>query len=166
MTTLAVELAVFIAIFYAAFRYWPWPLLQRMMDARQEQIGLALSSAEAARVDAASADAEREAALEAGRVLANEIVEQATHNAATLKAEAEARAQSEYDRIIAHAHAEVNLARHRAVEEAASELGEVVMAVVEKVIDREFDARAHNELLGEAVEALDATAASQPSGSL
>ena len=60
----------------------------------------------------------------------------------------------------------MQLARQRAVEEAAARLGDLVVDVVERIIGREVDAEAHRDLIDEAVTALsddsgatDATAA-------
>jgi F0F1-type ATP synthase membrane subunit b/b' len=60
---------------------------------------------------------------------------------------------------VGNAETEVALARQRAVEEAASRLGEIVMDVVERIIGREIDAEAHRDLIDEAVSALRADAA-------
>ena len=48
----------------------------------------------------------------------------------------------------------MQLARQRAVEEAAARLGELVVEVVERIIGREVDAEAHRDLIDEAVGAL------------
>ena len=54
--------------------------------------------------------------------------------------------------------------RQRAVEDAATLLGDVVMAVVEQVIGREVDADVHQDLIDQAVAAIDATAAAEAAG--
>jgi F0F1-type ATP synthase membrane subunit b/b' len=66
----------------------------------------------------------------------------------------QARGQAEYDRIVGNAEVEIALARQRAVEEAASRMGEVVMEVVERVIGREVNLDVHRDLIEEAVTAL------------
>jgi F-type H+-transporting ATPase subunit b len=164
MTTFAVETVVMLLILYLAIGKWPWPALKVMMAKRQEEISKALESAESARNDAASAEGERQTALAEGRAQAAEIVAQARRNTEQVASESEARAQAEYDRIIAHAQAEVVLERQRAVEDAAAMLGDVVMAVVTEVIDREADARVHQDLINQAVGALNATTGSERTG--
>ena len=158
MTTFIVETVVMLVIIWLVMKY-VWPLLKTMMEARQEEIGKALAAAEAARSDAANAEQERQVALAEGRQQAADVVEQARRNAAQITAESGSRAQAEYDRIVANAHAEVLLQRQRAVDEAASELGDVVMDVVAKVIDREADAEVHQSLIDQAVRALNASGA-------
>jgi len=79
---------------------------------------------------------------------------------------AQARGEAEFERIVGSADAEVALARQRAVDEAANRLGEIVMDVAERVIEREVDAEAHRELISEAVGALNAdTTGSAAAGS-
>jgi F-type H+-transporting ATPase subunit b len=156
--TFFVELAVFLLIIFLLSKYI-LPPLNRAMMARQEQIRSSLEAAESARADAAAADDERRAALEEGRRQAREIVAQANRTAEQVRADAQARAQVEYDRILANADAEVALHRQRAVEEAAGRMGEIVMEVVELVIGREVDATTHRDLIESAVAALSADAA-------
>src|SRR5580704_8027956 len=130
------------------------PPVNKALKERQDQIRSELQAADEAKSDAAAADAERREALEHARQQAREIVEQANRTAERLDAEAQSRGQSEYDRLVTSAEAEVRLARQRALEEAASRLGELVVEVVERIIGREMDAAAHRDLIDEAVDAL------------
>lgn len=159
MTTFAVETLVMILILFLVIRKWPWPALKKMMTARQDEIGKALASAESARSDAASAEAQRLVALEQGEALAAEILAQATRNAEQVVAESANKATADYERIVTSAAAEVVLERQRAIEEAATLLGDIVMDVVEQVISREVDAQVHEGLISEAVTAIDHSSA-------
>jgi F0F1-type ATP synthase membrane subunit b/b' len=96
--------------------------------------------------------------LEETRRTAQEILAQADRTAEAVRAGAQARGQTEYDRIVGSAESEVALARQRAVEEAANRLGEIVMNLVEQIIAREVSAEAHHDLISEAVRALQADA--------
>ena len=127
------------------------------MEKRQGEIEASLAAAEAARTDAASAEDERLRTVEQAKVSAAEIVAQGANTAAQIRASSASSAQAEYDRLVANAHNEVTLSRQRAIDEASSTLGSVVMEVVESVIGREVDAAAHADLIGQAVSALDAT---------
>jgi F-type H+-transporting ATPase subunit b len=151
--TFFIELAVSIVLIALLAKYVV-PPLNAAMEKRQEQIRASLDAAEQARADAAAADDERHAVLEEARHTAREIVAQANRTAEQVRTEAQARAQVEHERILASAETEVGLARQRAVEEAANRMSEIVMDLVEQVIRREVDARAHRELIEEAVAAL------------
>jgi F-type H+-transporting ATPase subunit b len=153
-----IELIVFLVILFYLVRKWPVPQIAEGMAKTQEKIRASLEAADQARADALAADEERHAALEEARRSAQEILAQADRTAEAVRVGAQARGQTEYERIVASAEAEVALARQRAVEEAANRLGEIVMDLVERVIAREVDAEAHHNLIEEAVSALNADA--------
>ncbi len=151
--TLYVELAAFVIVlaFLAKFVV---PPLNRALLQRAEKIRAEMSAAGQAMAEAEANDEERRAALEEARHHAREIVAQASQTAERVAAEAQARGQEEYDRIVASATAEVEQARQRAVDQAAERLGELVVEVVERIIGREVDAAAHQDLIDEAIQAL------------
>jgi F-type H+-transporting ATPase subunit b len=134
------------------------PFLGAMMARTQEKIRASLEAADKAAADAAAVDDERHHKLEEARQSAEEILAQARRTAEAVRTGAQARGQSDYDRIVGGAEVEVALARQRAVEEAANRLGQVVMDLVENVISREVSAQAHHDLIEEAVSALRADA--------
>src|ERR1019366_2531469 len=155
--TFIIELIVFIVLIVLIGKYII-PPINLAMAKRQEQIRASLDAADQARADAAAADDERRVVLEEARATAREIVAQANRTAEQVRTEAQAKGQTEYERIVGNAETEVGLARQRAVEEAASRMGEIVMDVVERIIGREVDAEAHRDLIDEAVSALRADA--------
>jgi F-type H+-transporting ATPase subunit b len=151
--TFFIELIVSILLIIAIYK-WVLPPVNKAMAERQEKIRESLEAADRARADAEAADDERRAVLEEARRQAREIVAQANGTAEHVRTEAQAQARTEYERIVGNAEVEIDLARQRAVEEAASRMGEIVMDVVERVIGREVNAEAHHDLIDEAVSAL------------
>lgn len=156
--SLGVSTLVFLIIVFLIGKY-VWPALKAGMEKRQGEISAALEAAEHARADAASAEEEKAKTVEAARSQGAEIVAQARSTAEQIRSQAASSAQAEYERIVASAGAEVALSRQRAIDEASTNLGSVVMDVVETVISRETDGAAHADLIGQAVNALDASAA-------
>ena len=154
--TFFVELFVLLVILFLTTKYIV-PPINKAMTKRQVEIRSSLEAAEAARTDAAAADDERRAVLDEARVQARDIVTQANAVADTVRAEMHDKGQAEYDRIVGSAEAEVALARQRAIDDAASQLGTIVMGVVERVIGREVDMKVHQDLVDESVSALRAT---------
>lgn len=151
--TFIVEIVAFLVVLAIMAKYI-LPPLNKMLRERQAGIRAELEAADLAKADAAAADDERRATLEEARHQAREIVAQANRTAEQVGVDAQARGQSEYDRMLAAAEAEVRLARQRALEEAAARLGDLVVDVVERIIGREIDVEAHRDLIGEAVQAL------------
>jgi F-type H+-transporting ATPase subunit b len=151
--TFFIELIVSIILILAVYK-WVLPPINKAMEERQEKIRVSLEAADQARVDAEAADDERRSVLEQARQQAREIVSTANRTAEQVRTDAQARGQSEYERIVGNADVEIALARQRAVEEAAARMGEVVMEVVERVIGREVNLEVHRDLIDEAVTAL------------
>jgi F-type H+-transporting ATPase subunit b len=151
--TFFIELAVSIVLILLIYKY-VIPPINKAMEERQEKIRASLEAADQARADAEAADDQRRSVLEEARHQAREIVAQANRTAEHVRTENQSRGESEYERVVASAQADIELARQRAVEESAARLGEIVMDVVERVIGREVAEEAHRDLLDEAVTAL------------
>lgn len=155
--TFFVELAAFIVILLIVWKKI-LPPLNKAMEARQEKIRSALEAADLARAEADAAGDERAKVLVAARDQAREIVAAAQATADAVKAESAGRGQAEYDRVVATAQGEVNTARQRAIDEASARIGEIVFDLVTKIVGREVDQSTHQDLVREAVAALNAEA--------
>ena len=153
--TFIVELVVVAVILYLVTKYI-LPPLNKAIESRQEKIRSSLELADQARAEAAAADDERAKVLAQARDQAREIVASAQATADQVKAEAGGRGQQEYERIVSSANAEVVTARQRAIDEASARIGELVFELVATIVGREVDQSAHEELIREAVAALNA----------
>jgi len=151
--TFVVEVVVVLAILWV-MKKKVLPVLNKAMVERQDKIRTALEAADQAQAQAAAAGDEREKLLSAARDQAREIVANAQATSDQIKAESGARGQAEYDRILANADAEVAQARQRAIDEASAKMGEIVFELVAKIVGREVDQSAHQDLVREAVASL------------
>jgi len=140
------------------------PYLNKVLTERQELIRGELEAADQAKADAEKADVERRALLEQARAQAREIVSHAQTAADQTKLRAEADAQAIHDRIVKAADAEVVIARRAAIEEVTARVGELVLAAAERVIGREIRASDHQELIDEAIAAVQAETAGAAAG--
>ena len=152
-----VELAVVVIILWLVTKYG-LPKLNEAITQRQEAIRTALAAADEARAAADAAGDERTRLLDEARDQARQIVSNAQAMSDQVKADSGARGQAEYDRIVAQGRAEVAAARQRAIDEASAKIGEIVFDLVAKVVGREVDQSAHQDLVREAVAALSAEA--------
>lgn len=151
--TLIVEIIAFLIVLFFLWRYvLPW--VNTKLEERQKLIAESLEAAEAARTEADETRAERQAILSEAREHARDIVTQANATAERLRAEAEERAQREYDRLVSAARDDIALERQRAVDEVSSQVGALVVSVARQVIGREIDSANHRDLIEEAVAAL------------
>jgi F-type H+-transporting ATPase subunit b len=156
--TFFVELVAVAIILFLMTKYI-LPPLNKAMEARQEKIRESLEVADAAKAEAAAAGDERQQLLVVARDQAREIVTAAQATSDQVKAESAGRGQAEYERIVASANAEVDTARQRAVDEASARIGEVVFELVNQIVGREVDESSHQDLVREAVAALNVEAA-------
>jgi F-type H+-transporting ATPase subunit b len=156
--TFFIELVTVVVILLLMTKYI-LPPLNKVLESRQERIRESLAAADAAKADAAAAGDERQQLLANARDQAREIVAAAQATSDQIKAEEAGRGRAEYDRIIANANAEVDTARQRAIDEASARIGEVVFELVNQIVGREVDESSHQDLVREAVAALNVEAA-------
>jgi F-type H+-transporting ATPase subunit b len=160
--TFFIELVTMVVILLLMAKYI-LPPLNKALESRQAKIRDSLAAADAAKAEAAAAGDERAQLLTVARDQAREIVAAAQSTSDQVKSEAAGRGQAEYDRIIANANAEVDTARQRAIDEASARIGEVVFELVNQIVGREVDESSHQDLVREAVAALNLEAARGPS---
>jgi F-type H+-transporting ATPase subunit b len=155
--TFFIELVTMVVILLLMTKYI-LPPLNKALESRQEKIRESLAAADAAKAEAAAAGDERAKLLTAARDQAREIVAAAQATSDQVRAESAGRGQVEYDRILANANAEVDTARQRAIDEASARIGEVVFELVNQIVGREVDESSHQDLVREAVAALNVEA--------
>jgi len=155
--TFVVELLVFVAIVVLIAKKALPPIMKSLED-RQDKIRTSLEAASRAQEAANEAAQERERVLAEAREQGRQIVANAQSLSDQIKDESAGRGKAEYDRLIAAAQGEVSAAKQRAVEEAGSRMSEVTFDLVAKIVGREVDQNAHQDLIREAVSALNADA--------
>jgi F-type H+-transporting ATPase subunit b len=145
LTLFAQALTFAILIWFTAKFVWP-PLLAAI-ESRQKTIADGLADAERAKHDLEmaakrSADILREAKEKAG-----EIVASGEKRASEIIEQAKTQAKVEGDRIVAGAKAEVDQEVFRAKEQLRTQVSAIALAGAGKILGREIDAKAHNDLL-------------------
>ena len=145
LTIIAQALSFALLIWFTAKFIWP-PLLAAI-ESRQKTIADGLADAERAKHDLdmaakRSADILREAKEKAG-----EIVASGEKRASEIVEQAKTQAKVEGDRIVAGAKAEVDQEVFRAKEQLRTQVSAIALAGAGKILGREIDAKAHNDLL-------------------
>ncbi len=128
-----------------------WPPLLAAVESRQKTIADGLAHAERAKHDLElaakrSADILREAKEKAG-----EIVASGEKRVSEMVEQAKAQAKIEGERIIAGAKAEIDQEVFRAKEQLRTHVSAIALAGAGKILGREIDAKAHNDLLDKLV---------------
>lgn len=139
------------ALTFAAFIWFTvtfiWPPLLRMIEERQTKIAEGLAAAEKGARSLEEARGRIDVMVEEARVQARSILDQAQARANSLVEESRASAEKERDRIIETGRAEVEQQLNKARSELRGQVAAIAVAGAEKILTREIDSRAHQDLL-------------------
>jgi F-type H+-transporting ATPase subunit b len=124
-----------------------WPPIMAALEERKKHIADGLAAAERGRHDLElaahrSADLIREAKEKAA-----EIIVQSDKRGSEMIEAAKLQAQAESERIVTAAKAEIDQEVFRAKEQLRLQVSAVALAGAGKILSREIDAKAHNDLL-------------------
>ncbi len=126
-----------------------WPLLNRAMQDRQQKIADGLAAAERGLQDLNLAQERAAEILKEARQQAADILAQATKRGEELVAEAQTAAREEGERQLAAAQAMIQQELNQAKAELRGQVVTLAIMGATKVLEREVDASAHNDMLNE-----------------
>ncbi len=124
-----------------------WPPLIAAIEERQKTIADGLAAGERGKNDLDLAAKRSAEILHAGKEKAAEIIALGDKRVSVMIEEAKAQARAEGDRIITGARAEIEQEVFRARELLRTQVSVVALAGAGKILGREIDAKAHNDLL-------------------
>ncbi len=151
--TFFVELIIFLVVLGVIAKFI-LPSLRRVLDGRAAVITDAQESSQVARAKAARLEKERIAVLEAARLSARTILEEAGRSVEELMREARARGQVERERRLAEASGAIETERRRVHEAVLSEAVELVIVAAERIVGGGLEAdRDRNTILSELTDA-------------
>jgi F-type H+-transporting ATPase subunit b len=124
-----------------------WPPIMAALDARKKQIADGLAAAERGKHDLDLAAKRSAEVLREAKEKAAEIIALGDKRHSEIVEEAKAKAEVEASNILARANADVEQEVFRAKEQLRTQVTAVALAGAGKILGREIDAKAHNELL-------------------
>ncbi len=124
-----------------------WPPIVAALEARRKQIADGLAAAERGKHDLELAAKRSAELIREAKEKTAEIIVQGDKRATEIVEEAKLQAKVEHDRIIAAAKAEIDQEVFRAREHLRTQVSAVALAGAGKILGREIDAKAHNDLL-------------------
>ena len=124
-----------------------WPPLLTAIETRQKEIADGLAAGERGRNELEQAAKRSTDVVNEARQRASEIIAQAEKRATTIIEEAKGSAKVEGDRIVASAKAEVEQEVNRAKEGLRNQVATLAIAGAEKILRKEIDAKAHEDIL-------------------
>jgi F-type H+-transporting ATPase subunit b len=128
-----------------------WPPLLKAMEERTKTIADGLAAAERGRHDLELAAKRSAELIHQAKEKAAEIIFSGEKRASEIVEEAKSNAKLEGDRIIAGAKAEIDQEVFRAKEQLRTQVSAIALAGAGKILGREIDASAHNDLLDKLV---------------
>jgi len=131
-----------------------WPPILNAIEERQQQIEHGLAAADRGEEKLKQAQAEAEDIIADARRQATSIIDQANGRANEIIADGKAAGQKERERQLAAAEAEILAETNRAREELRGQVSAVAIAGAEKILMREIDAEAHEDILGKLAQEL------------
>ena len=125
-----------------------WPHILNAIEERQTKIADGLAAAERGQQKLEQAQAEADDIVAEARKQATGILDQAHARANEIVADGKADGVKERDRQLAAARAEIEQETNRAREALRGQVSAIVVASAEKILNREIDPAAHDDILG------------------
>jgi F-type H+-transporting ATPase subunit b len=124
-----------------------WPVIMRAIEARQTEIADGLAAAEKGQASLAVAESEVAKIVAEARQQAKGILDQAHARANEIVDAAKGEGESEKQRLLDSAEAELKVEINRARDELRGQVAAIAMAGAEQVLAREIGTDTHRELL-------------------
>ena len=145
MTLFGQSVAMIIFVWFCMKMIWP-PIMEAIEE-RQTQIEDGLAAAERGQQSLDKAQVEAGDIVDDARKQATTILDQAHARATEIVAEGKADGTKERERQVAAALAEVEQETNRAREELRGQVSAIAVASAEKILRREIDSKAHEDIL-------------------
>lgn len=136
----------FLVLLFVLYKFAYGPILA-MLEKRQKRIEKGLKDADEARRKLAESEEKQKEILKKARVEAKEIIEKARLQSERVKSELAAEAKAQAEKVIADAKAEIDREKQKTILEIKSEIGELVVAAVERVLEEKIDEKKDKEII-------------------
>jgi F-type H+-transporting ATPase subunit b len=152
LTLIGQSMAMLVFVWFCMKFIWP-PLIAAIED-RQKQIEDGLAAADRGQERLVQARAEADEIVADARRQATTILDQANARSNEIVADGKADGVKERERQLTAATADIELEANRAREELRGQVSAVALAGAEKILNREIDAKTHEDILGKLAQEL------------
>ena len=125
-----------------------WPPILNALEERQQAIEEGLAAADKSQEALVAAEAKADEIISEARQQATGILDQAHSRANEIVAEGKESGVKERERQLAAAMAEIEQETNKAREELRGQVSAIAIASAEKILKREIDGKAHEDILG------------------
>ncbi|NVJ60158.1 MAG: F0F1 ATP synthase subunit B [Gammaproteobacteria bacterium] len=144
--TIIVQTLAFIAFVWFTMKF-VWPLLETAISERQKKIAEGLAASEKGVHDLELAKESASNTLKEAKAKAAELIDQAKKRHSEIVDSAKDDAREEADKILRGARAEIEQEMTRAREQLRAQLATLAVAGAEKILERNIDAAAQNDIV-------------------
>jgi F-type H+-transporting ATPase subunit b len=139
----------FAMLVFVAFCMWKiWPPILNALEERQKQIEEGLAAADKSQEKLVEAQARADEVVGEARQQATGILDQAHARANEIVADGKDAGVKERERQLSAAKAEIEQEANKAREELRGQVSAIAIASAEKILNREIDSKAHEDILG------------------
>ena len=131
-----------------------WPPIINALEERQNRIDEGLAAADQGQDKLLRAEAEADEIVSDARKQATSILDQAHARANEIVAEGKSDGVKERERQLSAAQAEIEQETNKAREELRGQVSAIAIASAEKILSREIDSKAHEDILGKLAQEL------------
>ena len=146
--------AIAFAILFVFMAKWVIPRINQTLEQRRDKIQGDLEKAEQTRQEAEKELTDYRQQLAGAREEANRIIEEARQTAESMRKDLTAKAQQEYEQIVARAQEEIRAERDRVFQELKGQVGDLSLALVGRVIGDSMDEKRQRKLVDQYIEEL------------
>jgi F-type H+-transporting ATPase subunit b len=146
--------AIAFGILFVFMAKWVVPRVNQTLDQRRDKIQGDLEKAEQAHREADQELSSYRQQLAGARDEANRIIEEARQTAESLRRDLEAKANQEYEQIVARAQEEIRAERDRVFQELRGQVGDLSLALASRVIGESMDRDRQRQLVERYIEEL------------
>ena len=148
--TLIGQTIAFIIFVWFCVKY-VWPPIIKAIEERQSQIANALAAAEVAKKEQADTQALIEKEVNAAKTQAQSIIDAANRRRNEILAEVQNEAETLKAKIVEQGYAQIEAERKRVQEELRAKVASLAVAGAEKIVARNVDEAANNDIIDKLV---------------
>ena len=152
MTLIGQTIAMIVFVWFCMKFIWP-PILSALEE-RQQQIEEGLAAADKSQEKLVEAQAQADEIVNEARQQATGILDQAHARANEIVADGKDAGVKERERQLSAAKAEIEQEANKAREELRGQVSAIAIASAEKILKREIDGKAHDDILGKLAQEL------------
>lgn len=128
-----------------------WPPITKAMNNREKKIADGLAAGERGEHDLELARHKSVEIIQAAKVEAARVLDQANQRGDTIVEEAKEQGQAERRRLIVHAEQEIEQQTNQAKRELQQQIANLALSMAEKIVQRDIDQNLHRQWIDQAI---------------